>query len=359
MGRFAYRAGLRFNGIELVRLEPRTWACRCHCGSEFKLKSMTALRIGTLKSCGCNSSERFSYAPGQRFNDIELLRQVVGGWVCRCHCGNEFTVENMTNLRLGKRKSCGCTRVPYRRTSFFSYAAGQRYGGIELVRMDPRKWVCRCHCGKEFTPTSMSRLRVGKLKSCGCLKETLKSKDPLFPQFFSHLHNRKHGRFCEEWATFEGFKSDMKDFFFEGAKLDRHDLTKDFSKTNCFWSTVEAYDKRRWRRSSRPLVKCACGVEFRQQTSGKIHCSKFCKKRFGGVVNSVSQLSPDQIQEMKTAILEGSRGYGLRLANKFGLTLGQVWAFARQVRSNALIDGACPVGTPSAGLTNHTGEPFA
>ena len=146
MGRFAYRAGLRFNGIELVRLEPRTWACRCHCGSEFKLKSMTALRIGTLKSCGCNSSERFSYAPGQRFNDIELLRQVVGGWVCRCHCGNEFTVENMTNLRLGKRKSCGCTRVPYRRTSFFSYAAGQRYGGIELVRMDPRKWVCRCHC---------------------------------------------------------------------------------------------------------------------------------------------------------------------------------------------------------------------
>lgn len=359
MGLFVYTAGQRFNEIEVVRPESRKWVCRCYCGKEFKPKSMHTLRIGKLKSCGCNSVERFSYAPGQRFNDIELLRQVVGGWLCRCHCATEFTVKNIAALRKGTMKSCGCIRGPYKQPAYASYTAGQRFSDIELMRREPGGWVCRCHCGKEFKPKNISGLRMGKVKSCGCFKENLKTKDPLFPQFFSHLHNRKNGRFCEEWATFEGFKSDMKDLFFEGAKLDRHDLTKDFSKTNCFWSTVEAYDKRRGRRSSRPLVKCECGNEFRQQTSGNIHCSQVCKRRFGGFVNSVSLLSPEQIQEMKTEILSRSQGYGLRLANKFDLTLSQVWAFARQVRADAPSDGACPAGTPSAGLTNHTGELLA
>lgn len=340
MGWFVYTVGQRFNEIELVRQESRTWVCRCHCGNEFKPKSMHALRGGKLKSCGCNSTDRFSYAPGQRFHDIEVLRQVVGGWVCRCHCGKDFTAENMTRLRQGNLRSCGCINAPFLRP-FVPYVAGQRYSDIELVKLEPDGWVCRCHCGEEFTPKSVVQLRAGNVKSCGCRKQKAKRNDPLYSRFKAVSQQRKTGRLCERWSSFEGFKADMEDAYFEGARLDRHDLGKSYSLENCFWSTAEAYEKRRGMVKSRPIVECPCGNSFRQQTVADLHCSRKCIKNFGGVVSSISLLTPEEVEEMKAEILQGVRGYCRRLANRFGLTLPQVWVFAKKVKAGA---HDCPTG---------------
>ena len=48
--------------------------------------------------------------------------------------------------------------------------AGQRFGKLVVIEKGgPRHWKCRCDCGKE-TEASGYHLRIGKRKSCGCLK---------------------------------------------------------------------------------------------------------------------------------------------------------------------------------------------
>ena len=47
---------------------------------------------------------------------------------------------------------------------------GQRFGKLVVVEKGgPRHWKCQCDCGKE-TEASGYHLRIGKRKSCGCLK---------------------------------------------------------------------------------------------------------------------------------------------------------------------------------------------
>lgn len=44
---------------------------------------------------------------GQTFNRLTALRREGGSWLCRCSCGNETRVT-VTKLRSGATKSCGC-----------------------------------------------------------------------------------------------------------------------------------------------------------------------------------------------------------------------------------------------------------
>jgi hypothetical protein len=43
----------------------------------------------------------------KRIGRITVVKEVTGGWLCKCDCGKEWVVPGF-NLRTGRVKSCGC-----------------------------------------------------------------------------------------------------------------------------------------------------------------------------------------------------------------------------------------------------------
>ena len=64
-----------------------------------------------------------------------------------------------------------------------------------------------------------------------------KSKGSMFNSWRAKIYTTK-GReigYPDKWRTFEGFKEDVGEGWFNGAILVRKDLTKPYSKDNCYW----------------------------------------------------------------------------------------------------------------------------
>jgi len=112
-------------------------------------------------------------------------------WLCKCDCGNEKIIYD-GSLKSGNTKSCGCLRsisqkgkkhynVPYEDLS------NQRFGKlIALERIqESKKWLCKCDCGK-ITETITTRLKSGKTKSCGCLKNRKGKENPGYKNQMSY-----------------------------------------------------------------------------------------------------------------------------------------------------------------------------
>ena len=88
-------------------------------------------------------------------------------WNCICDCGNE-TVVDATSLKLGKVKSCGCLL-----NNLGADLTGARFGKLTVVQKTDSRlngyvvWECLCDCGSTvFVRTSS--LTSGNTQSCGC-----------------------------------------------------------------------------------------------------------------------------------------------------------------------------------------------
>ena len=96
-------------------------------------------------------------------------------WLCQCDCGNTVTAT-LTDLRAGRRKSCGCLKKERRNL------VGQRFGKLTVIRKDTygtcAKYLCRCDCGQEIVVRGDS-LIGGKTVSCGCSKRAEDKIDQL------------------------------------------------------------------------------------------------------------------------------------------------------------------------------------
>lgn len=117
----------KITAIRRLKEDPRNkhgtvWLFRCHCGKEFS-NYISLIKRGTTRSCGClkkaTRNHRFIDLTGQQFFYLTAVqyagihRTKRGSktmWKFRCVCGKEF-VSQISNITLGRIKSCGCKRL--------------------------------------------------------------------------------------------------------------------------------------------------------------------------------------------------------------------------------------------------------
>ena len=121
---------------------------------------------------------------------IAKTRSVKNGrsfWLCRCDCGNEKRIPSMT-LRNGSARSCGClskemlSKNHYRRIDLTGRVFGRltvkKYNDTVGKERKRARWLCQCDCGKTCVIRANNLLR-GNTKSCGCLHDDVKGEKNL------------------------------------------------------------------------------------------------------------------------------------------------------------------------------------
>jgi len=157
---------------------------------------------------------------------------------------------------------------------------GKRFGRLlvesfsETRKRHRNYWRCRCDCGS-VAVVEGSKLRSGWTKSCGCLfLEIVKANATThgFGSAGKHLEYRSWGRMkqrclnpkvpnykhyggrgikvCSRWMKFENFIADMGMAPTQKHTLERKNVNRNYSPSNCCWATnkVQANNKRSNRR---------------------------------------------------------------------------------------------------------------
>lgn len=160
--------------------------CECDCGNEL-IESASKLTHGRRTSCGCETKERREKKRraeyiGKKYGRLEVIDVfAIDGktkCTCLCECGNIITT-GAGNLKGGNTKSCGCLRketTSDRASKDWTGAISE--SGTKIIEPTNEKagshikWKCECGiCGKEFLAIP-GEVMAGRVKSCGCLKET-------------------------------------------------------------------------------------------------------------------------------------------------------------------------------------------
>ena len=169
-----------------------------------------------------------------------------------------------TLLKKGAVKSCGCARRNNSRSLDMLDLVGKVYGKLTVTAVAHSKnyvYDVVCSCGNT-AQVKRYDLLSGHTKTCGCWQRPLKhgaTDTKLYSIWLAmkarclnpNATNYKWygGRgiaVCSEWLDFTKFKSDMGEPPFDGATLDRKDTLKDYSASNCKWSSmVEQQNNRR------------------------------------------------------------------------------------------------------------------
>jgi hypothetical protein len=177
---------------------------------------------------------------------------------------------------------------------------GQRFGRLVALRKVGHEinkagktfhvtWECVCDCGAVVTKSG-SKLRQGRVLSCGCLAKDVtrarsithqhsvggkrtpeyKTYEGMLQRCYNESHQSYHhygGRgidVCERWkASFENFLEDMGFKPGKSYSLDRINNDLGYSKDNCRWATRK--EQARNRRTNKLVLhegRLVCAVEL-------------------------------------------------------------------------------------------------
>lgn len=208
--------GQKFSMLTIIRLSEtsdskgRTLVdCKCDCGN-IMTASLTALKMGAIKSCGCynkkmTSERRLIDETGKHYGHITVLgrdnNNTSGGvmWKCLCSlCGKEFSAYSG---RIRKRTSCPDCSYKQSAVKKRKVFNGDIFGRLTVLNYDEEKsainhratYVCLCECG-EYKSVEGYQLTTGNVKSCGCLAFS-------YDQLKRHSASMR-GIQLEEWEGF-------------------------------------------------------------------------------------------------------------------------------------------------------------
>lgn len=210
--------GQRFGNLTVLEFVPKIsnkgtkkssyYICQCDCGNITNPISSNDLKRGHTKSCGCLRKNKINLPDnsnldmvGKRFGRLvvtSIAPKIKGepySWYCTCDCGNTNIKYLGTELRAGRRISCGCQAKDSAHARYKNIS-GQKYGMLTVLepadesyfgRKTGVKWLCRCDCGG-IKIVSENLLERGEVISCGCLVSNSEYK---IRQFLIN-HNIEH-----------------------------------------------------------------------------------------------------------------------------------------------------------------------
>lgn len=193
---------------------------------------------------------------------------------CICLC-DKIIYKRIDALLKGKTKLCGdqmCELL----NGGLSFSKGDVYGKLTLTGItqlvNKNRYVeVICECGNKKM-VSLSSLKVGDVKSCGCFSNQMR-KDKMTTHgmsnsktnkvhpilsAFQNMHRRCEGVVpkdyinytqkgivvCEEWFDFDQFKNwALANGWKKGLTLERKDSNKNYCPENCIWDTYTVQNR--------------------------------------------------------------------------------------------------------------------
>lgn len=279
--------------------ETRKWICKCDCGKTTEVKGYN-LKQGNTKSCGHLKSGKgttkhreisiLKQQIGQLYvTDINKNKNEATVRCLKCGRVSKMPLDKLIEMKKTRKKTytCGLDGCSYKgdKMTAANIKNGTKFGDLIVLERLPNRtmvsknsrtsipmYLCRCECGNEVEVQGRY-LIDGRTKSCGHLRKknfidkitrggiTASSSGKKLYEIYMGWQQKyrqptktfktkvidKGIKFFPELKDSEDpFKSFMSwaliNYFSikEGnIYLERKDYNKDFSISNCFWTTIK------------------------------------------------------------------------------------------------------------------------